>query len=180
MSLQGNCDFYSVDLDDFYRNEQALNIIFEGVYLSKAKALRAYQFNLSCDRYSGSSNAGKRLIIDEPLSRQIRQKSSSIDMSEPSQNDRASDAEVYNNLLKELKDSKVDMQTFCVASALLKDPKDLIAYTCLQSIEEKVQFVQTTWKLRCDPMSVFKVSHCFVFCLFISYMIINSFIISHI
>lgn len=138
--------------------ENKLNSIFEKYYRDKAKTLSQYEFNVEhSDRYSGDNSAtGKRHSIDEPFSRQHRQKRSDINMPESSQNGGASDRDDYERALRELlnSDNNVDNMTYSLASQCLQDPKTLYAYSRLPTMERKISFVQLTWRLKCDPNCV--------------------------
>lgn len=177
--LQRSGNIYAPRYTYILAYENKLNSIFEKYYRHKAKSLSQYEFNVEhSDRYSGDNSVtSKRHSIDEPFSRQHRQKRSDINMPESSQNGGASDREDYERALGELLNSvnNVDNMTYSLASQCLQDPKILYAYSRLPTMERKISFVQLTWRLKCDPNCVLEVSRCFVFCLYISYMIINSF-----
>lgn len=176
--LQKSNYVYGTKFTDILRNEEKINFIFSKYHLEKAKSLNAYEFNVQhSDHYTESDSVtSKRRSIDGPFSRQVRQKSSGIDMPESSQNGMAFDNAAFSRALKELADAEgVNQMTYSIASLILKEPEALSAYSYLPTLEKKVEYLLFTWRLRHDPKSVLRVSCCFVFCLFISYTIINSF-----
>jgi hypothetical protein len=163
--LQKTGDIFGKKFTLIRKYEDKLNKIFESYYGSKAKSLTTYRFNIEhSDRYSGDNNISKkRCSLGDSSSRRTRQKSSG--MPESSQNGSASETsemEDYNKAMAELVNN-VDDGTFVIASQCLKDPKNLNSFSLMPTIDRKISFLHTTWRVMCEPKCVLEVSHCFVF-----------------
>jgi hypothetical protein len=138
--------------------EDEFNYIFPSCYLQKSKTFRSFVYNTGSSGDNSVTSSRKR-SIDEPFSRQLRQKSSDIDKPESSE-----DGMTLDIALDELSAANVSALTYGIGCECLQDPIKLRAYSRLPTIEKKVEFLHVAWRLQYDPTSALAVSPCFVFC----------------
>ena len=156
--------------------EDQFNYIFPSCHCQMSTPMRAFMYNTgSSGDISVTSN--RKRSIDEPFSRQLRQKSSDVDKPESSQNGMTLDI-----ALDELS-GVASVLTYGIATQCLQDPIKLRAYSRLPTIEKKIEFLHVSWRLEHDPASTLAVSPCFVFNLFlfcshVSYLYFDLFMLS--
>jgi len=122
-----------------------LTHIFVSCDEHKSPSVAAYRANIRCGNLS-SASTGKR-SIDETSSSHVRQKSSKVHVAQSLQN-----GMTHEDAMQYLKDHGILGGTlkFCIANKLLKDYQNLSTFSRLESLEERISFLEGTWKLESD------------------------------